>query len=500
MKRDRKAYALLKKGGSAWAAAYDASTYPFNDEDYVPRLEGLTFSDIELNGTHLFGSFRSSKFDRCIFEGCDFDGVHFEGADFNRVMATDTIFVSAHLERAKISASSFEGCNFEDAYMMDAEIRDTSFDYSNLDEASFSDSILEDVSFRNAHGRWVIFDDARIFGASLRNAKLNDCSFEGVSMPGRAAYLARTSFSELGDMDDEEDAGEVGADLSGSSFKSATLTDLDFVKSDLTNATFWWCNLSGSDLRLCRGVSAGAFRGADLSGAKLPDDRIFDRMVDRVERITSLARPAFLANLVTCGTLLAVFVFGKAAELVSLPLFGANITQTNLLSLGLTQSICVGSYLNLYLLRCWEAIRDLPTVLPNDTRSPDAVSPWILLAPMWLHLRVIREHRRLRPPAGFTIQYGLCILSHWLITPLTAVIIGIESIGEPDDGEFICAAFATSGLILSGLFYKRGRDLLRSEHYFRTEDRPPRRWLTRVRSSKFIRYLTQLRPSSRSSL
>jgi len=463
--RDRKALSLLKKGPDRWIAAFDADKYPFDVSEYSPCFDRFEIRDINFQGISFYGSFRNSKLIGCYFEGGDFDSVDFSDAYLESCHFSDVGMTSAKFERAKIQNCSFLGCNLEDAWLQDSDVRETSFDGSILEEASFAGAILHDVSLRHTRCRWSIFDNARMFGTSFRGADLTDCSFEDTHIPGRPSYMSRTSFlSKGGDDFDEDDVNENsrgGADFANSFFWNATLDDTDLGASDLSNAVFYWCNLTGSDFRDCAGIRADGFHGSDLSGAKLPSDAIFIPIIDRIDKTVSLARPAYLVNMITCGALISLILFSADKRDVLFPVFSVPVERHNFAILGIIQSTLIGAYVNLYLLRIWEAVTKLPTIFPGGVLVPEAISPWTILAPTWLHLRVIREHRRLSTPAGFWVQYIFTLASHYLITPLASLIV-IVDLWSSDVGIRIPAiAILAASSFISTFFYLYGVVILR---------------------------------------
>ncbi|HET7576294.1 MAG TPA: pentapeptide repeat-containing protein [Sphingomicrobium sp.] len=396
--RDEKAYAILMRGVAAWNKAIDADKYPFDDDEYSPCFDGRSFENVSFDGiVGFYASMRRTTIVSCTMESAEMDSVQFQGSTIRKTIATDADFTSAHFDNCLIEGCVFDGCNMEDLYLTDAEVRDVDMRHCNLDEASFANSLLEDFNIEFSRCRYAIFDDANMIAVSLAGAVLQDCSFERAALPARRMYMGETSLKLSDDYSGDEGQTIEGADFANSMFVDAFLNDLDFANSDVTNAGFRWCNLQGADLRRCKGVSAGAFEGSDLAGAKLPDSVLFAGSVERIERITSLARPAYVANLLTCGALIAVFLFAERASSVTLPFFQVPVPAHKFALFGLIQSTIIGTYVSLYILRVWEALARLPTVLPDGGTSPEAISPWSLYSPAWLHLRVIPGHRRLKP-------------------------------------------------------------------------------------------------------
>lgn len=490
--RDEKAFEILLRGVAAWNKAIDADKYPFDDDEYCPCFDGRSFENVSFDGiVGFYASMRRATIIGCSMESAEMDSVQFQGATLKDTIATDADFTSAHFESCLIESCVFDGCNMEDLHLMDAELRDVSMRHCNLDEASFANSLLEDFNIEFSTGRYATFDDANVIAASLAGAVLQDCSFERTALPARRMYMGQTSFELSADYADEEDSSRAGADLANSLFLDAFLNDLDFAESDVTNTDFRWCNLQGADFRGCKGVSAGAFEGSDLAGAKLPESTSFARMIERIDRITSLARPAYIANLLTCGVLIAVFLFAEPTSSVTLPLFQVPVPAHQFALFGLLQSTIIGAYGSLYILRAWEVLARLPTVMPDGATSPEVISPWSLYSPGWLHLRVIPGHRRLRPPAGFYLQYCFAVLSHWAITPITAVLIAAALWDQDPAIRVPTLGMAVVSALAGAAFYLTGRSILKGVRVRRHLEGEDAFVLTRLRDtviSLFRRY------------
>ena len=216
-----------------------------------------------------------------------------------------------------------------------------------------------------------------------------------------------TSFVARPDGEDDWDEFEIeGADFSNSWFEDAELENLNFAASNLSNTVFFWCHLSGANLRRATGLWAGAFRGADLAGAQLPPEISFDNIIKKIESAVSLARPAYLTNLVTCAAVILAVIVTSGASTVTLPLFGVPVDTKAFALYGLIQSALISLYVGIYLIRIWEGTAELPAIHPNGISTPDLISPWTVIAPTWFYLRVKSGKKRLRLPKGYNWQFS----------------------------------------------------------------------------------------------
>lgn len=378
------------------------------------------------------------------------------------MVAVDSCFAGAYFDDASALQCSFQGCDFEDISWLSGKFEDVSFGYSQLTEAVFDGSMMHDVSFFRAHGRIVSFDRTRLFEISWLKSSFTETSFLRTDMPRHPIYMGETSFSKPPDGEEDwDELGNVGADFSNSAFEDAELSDLDFAQSNLNQTTFYWSNLSGANLRSSTGVWAGAFRGADLAGATLPQDISFVSIIDRIQAAVSLARPAYLTNLVTCAAVILSVLVTSNASTIMLPLFGIPVDTVSFAIYGLSQSAIISVYVGIYLVRIWEGVAELPVIHPNGLATPDLVSPWTVIAPMRLHLRVTAPHKHLRLPSGYGWQYLLSVLSHWLLTPITAGALAWSYVDIDRGTAAICASISVFSLLLNAWMFWAGTGVLR---------------------------------------
>jgi len=463
-KRDEAAFALIAKSVEAWEKAEKSNKYPFDREGYTPNFEEREFVDLKISGWNFIGHARNTKFKKCYFENCDFSYAHLEGCLFESVVATDTSFAGAYFDNTFVRTCSFEYCDFEDVSWLDGDVKQVSFRGSNFTEAVFGGSLFHEVSFHEAYGRIVSFDDARMFEISWLGARFSESSFERTDMPRQPIYMGETSFIARPDGEDDWDEFEIeGADFSNSWFQDAELANLNFAASNLSNTTFFWCNLSGANLRRVTGLWAGAFRGADLAGAQLPPEISFDNIIKKIELAVSLARPAYLTNLVTCAAVILAVIVASATPTVTLPLFGIPVDSKAFGLYGLIQSALISLYVGIYLIRIWEGTAELPAIHPNGISTPDLISPWTVIAPTWFYLRVKSGKKRLRLPKGYNWQFSMAILSHWLITPITSAMLAFEFRNNSAGTSLLCFGIGIVSLGINGWLYREGTSVLKGK-------------------------------------
>lgn len=273
--------------------------------------------------------------------------------------------------------------------------------------------------------------------------------------------MGESSFTALPDDCDEEENVNEGADLSESSFEDASLSYIDFGHSDLRATSFHYCNLVGTNFRQAVGVWAGAFRGADLAGAQLPNDISFEPVLKKIEASVILARPAYVLNLLACTSLILALTASSPGAAIKLPLFDIPLSQHAFAIFGSIQSLIISLYVSVYVIRVWEGLAELPSILPNGLASPEVISPWTVLSPAWLHIRVIREYKRLRLPKCYYLQFCLSVVSHWLLTPLTAFVLALSIRDTDKTAALVVISLGIVSLAANLILYITGLRVLR---------------------------------------
>ena len=144
--------------------------------------------------------------------------------------------------------------------------------------------------------------------------------------------------------------------------------------------------------------------GADLTGAKLPDEIAKFPALDQVAAISSEARKIFIGLLAACvyswlviGTTTDVALILNTAS-SPLPIINTPIPIAGFYVVGATLLAAVYCYFHFYLQRLWRTLATLPAVFPDGTALDDRTDPWLLTNLVRADFtRLQREVRRRSP-------------------------------------------------------------------------------------------------------
>lgn len=179
---------------------------------------------------------------------------------------------------------------------------------------------------------------------------------------------------------------EVSIDL-----QDADLSRADLREADLTNAIFWNANLRNADLTGATGLLPNESQrdihplsGADLGGAKLPDDVAKFPALENVAELSKNAGALFL-SLIT-GDAFIQLIVAKTTDLqlltnsgtTTIPFINAEIPTTTLFWLGPLLLLVNFIALHLYLQRLWELMSSLPAVFPDGLLLTQKSYPWLV--------------------------------------------------------------------------------------------------------------------------
>jgi uncharacterized protein YjbI with pentapeptide repeats len=184
-------------------------------------------------------------------------------------------------------------------------------------------------------------------------------------------------------------------------------------------------DLRDKDLTKIKGLLPVHLAGADLTGAKLPDEINF-RALDQVAAIAGEARKIFTGLLTACAVLTALAI-GPTTDLAfivnsaspPLPIINTAISTIDFYVIGATLLAAVYCYFHFYLHRMWRALATLPAVFPDGMALDDRTDPWLLT-------NLVRtEFDRLRATAApFTrLENLLSIVMAWWLVPITLFTI-----------------------------------------------------------------------------
>jgi|TARA_B100000315_G_scaffold158317_1_gene146958 uncharacterized protein YjbI with pentapeptide repeats len=175
-------------------------------------------------------------------------------------------------------------------------------------------------------------------------------------------------------------------------------------------------------------LTSASLAGANLSGARLPEDIAKFAQLDHVTEISKHARNIFVVTVLACVfSWLVVATTTDAALLVNktsteLPFVGAKIPIAGFYWAAPAIMLSLYIYLLLYMQRLWESLADLPAVFPDGRPLEKQAFPWMLTSIIRIGVRQLRKHRL----AYSGLRVLLSFLTGWLFVPATIIILWVR--------------------------------------------------------------------------
>lgn len=348
--------------------------------DPNPRacLVGINFQGVDL---------RKRLLSKADLVHCDMRGVHLEGTFLQGAAIQDCLLLKGNLNGAILNNSTVSDCAFAEAdlemAMLDgAHISETGFQHANLKGAYFARANLEEVLIENCQMQKVVLVEAVV-----KNSSIAWCDLTG-------GELARATFTEC--------------KVDGTRFQDANLQD-----ADLSNV---------------HGLTTENIAGANVSGARLPDEiKRFDGL-PHVSELSRQSKNLFLLLLGTCiYTLLTAATFAGAdlqsEEYPILPIIALRISPIWFLSVAPAILFLVYVYFQLLLHRLWDAVSVLPAVFSDGRALDEAIYPWLLTGIIRPYYPRLRDRE---PTYGGVQRRAAWLLGWWLTPGSLAVLSGLD--------------------------------------------------------------------------
>jgi len=215
------------------------------------NLSGIYLSKVNLSGADL--------------SGADLAEANLSLANLSRCYLFDANLSKANLSNTDISGAWLDGANLTDADLRGIKIApNTSFKKANLSRAS---------------GDMTDLSKGHFFQADLTEGRFPTSNFSGANL-----YEASLSKALL-----------TGSNFSGALLIRTNLREANLTKTELRNA-----NLQDADLNNAKGLVAVQLAGANVSGAKLPEDIAKFDGLGYVEEISKKAGKLFISMLLGC--------------------------------------------------------------------------------------------------------------------------------------------------------------------------------------------------------
>ena len=318
---------------------------------------------------------------------------------------------------------------------------------ADLRKAELEGVDLEGVDLRGAGLRKANLKDARLFGANFERANLQKANLQN-------AVLTDT---RLG-----------GAELIKADLRNADLINVDLHEADLTGADLTGADMSrvkglekaklnNIDLTDATGLLGSEFAGADITGARLPQDIARFDGLKYVETASKQARNVFLAMVGGCVyAWLTIWTTTDAELIVNTAMTQLPIIQTKVPIVGFYWAaplILLGLYFyfHLYLHGLWEALARLPAIFPDGSAVDQKCYPWLLMSLARAHVPMLA---RSQPPLWW-MRVGLSLLAAWGLVPLTLFLLWLRYLPRHDSAGVVLLIASLLAAIWSGIFFYR---------------------------------------------
>ena len=269
------------------------------------------------------------------------------------------------------------------------------------------------------HRKWLESDGNEGTRANFRKANLRRRHFWSVDL--RAALFWK-------------------ADISGASFRDANLQGADLRRANLKGASFVE-NVVLRDAQLqdaiflgAKGLLVGQLAGANVSGAKLPDDIAKFEGLAHVTEISKHARNVFLA--VVGGCVFSWLTIATTTDVALLTNSGSSplpIIQTKVPIAGFYWAapailLALYAYLHLYLQRLWEGMASLPAIFPDGRTLDERAYPWLLSGIVRAHVPRLKD----KPQARLGLQVAVSLVAAWMFVPGTLGLFWLRYLPRHD--------------------------------------------------------------------
>jgi len=299
----------------------------------------------------------------------------------------------ADLSRANLQGANLQKANLKEANLQEANLQGADLWYANLQEAFLRRANLQDANLQGADLQEATLWDANLQGAKLKEAKLQGANLQDANLQGARLWQA---------------------DLQGANLQEANLQGADLYEAKLQEA-----DLQDANLTDARGLLGKQLAGANVSGAKLPEDIHEFEGLKTLEEASRNARKIFQVMLIACAySLLTIFSTKDAALLTNSSSSPLPIIQTGVPIAGffvVAPIILFAAYLyfHIYLQRLWEGLADLPAIFPDGRPLDKRAYPWLLNGLVRSHFKLLRSER---PPLS-RLQAFVSILLAWCTVP-----------------------------------------------------------------------------------
>ena len=199
---------------------------------------------------------------------------------------------------------------------------------------------------------------------------------------------------------------------------------IDLSGEELTGVKLRDANLENANLENARGFRSGQLGGANLTGAKLPEDvRKFDALKN-VEELSQAAKKLFITMLGACVYSWLTIATTTDVRLITnsasspLPIIQTPIPIAWFYIAAPLLLVCIYLYFHFYMQRLWEGLAELPAFFPDGASLDKKAHPWLLNGLVRSHFALLKKGR----PALSGLQVRLAGFLAWWVVPLTLLL------------------------------------------------------------------------------
>ena len=266
--------------------------------------ERANFENIDLRSLILDPSFNIENLEGAVLVNAEFIGIrgnkesfkemYLAGAKFTGADLSDSDFTGAHLRRAVFKGANLRGVNFSKANLMGvnftgADISTTNFSQANLESARFVGGSLYNLCFHDANLSYSNFSGVNInemdtTGALFTRTYFNFAYFHRSNLSNvnlESATIFNVTFFKTV----LQKANLKNSLMANTIFDGVDLEQADLRNADLENVLLKGVNLSGANLENAYLANARLLN-VNLNNAIMPDGKIYDPDVHRIEDIT----------------------------------------------------------------------------------------------------------------------------------------------------------------------------------------------------------------------
>lgn len=242
---------------------------------------------------------------------------------------------------------------------------------------------------------------------------------------------------------------------------NADLSDADLCKANLRGAQIWDTYLYNADLREAdlsesEGIKPEYLAGADLSGARLPENTKRFEALDDVEKHSKKSRRILWATLIVLHfswiMLLAVSDANLLSRVYLLPSLMPQFYMPSFWFFSILPIILLGLHiaLNMNMQRNWEKIAELPTIFPDGIPVHKKIHKWHVNKLASPHLKLLKIERTL---SQRLLNIFLAYTVRWVV-PYTLAWFWLRYLIRHDWGLSIFHIFVVTLSVLFAFFFQ----------------------------------------------